>query len=68
MGSLHLVTITLTRKMLTMAVSVIAFGHALSTMQWAGVAMVFGAIAAEAFINTQEKKRSETAMGAKKEL
>ena len=55
MGSLHLVTITVTRKMITMILSVLWFGHRLGWRQWLGVALVFGAIGAEACINTAEK-------------
>lgn len=70
MGSLHLVTITVTRKMITMIMSVLWFGHHLGAKQWLGVALVFGAIGAEAYINTQEKKaKSKPAkLTEKKEL
>ncbi|KAA6407050.1 MAG: udp-glc gal endoplasmic reticulum nucleotide sugar transporter [Lasallia pustulata] len=40
--SLVLVTVTVTRKMLTMMLSVLWFGHRLSGMQWVGVGLVFG--------------------------
>ncbi|KAL7265965.1 UDP-galactose transporter [Rhizina undulata] len=56
-GSLVLVTVTVTRKMLSMIFSVVAFGHSLSGMQWLGVGLVFGGIGAEAEI----KRRGETA-------
>ncbi|KAK4937142.1 UDP-galactose transporter, partial [Elasticomyces elasticus] len=59
-SSLLLVTVTVTRKMLSMVFSVVYFGHALSSMQWAGVGLVFGGVGAEAVITRREK-------GAKKE-
>ncbi|GAA5844833.1 hypothetical protein JCM9279_000011 [Rhodotorula babjevae] len=55
-GSLTLVTITVTRKMATMLLSVFVFDHKLSTGQWAGVGLVFGAVAMEAVIARREKK------------
>ncbi|KAM0746835.1 UAA transporter [Meredithblackwellia eburnea MCA 4105] len=54
-GSLILVTVTLTRKMFTMLLSIFFFGHRLTWGQWAGVGLVFGAIGMEA-----EAKRRET--------
>lgn len=58
-GSLTLVTITVTRKMVTMLLSVFVFDHRLTNGQWAGVGLTFGAIAAEAEIKRREtvKKR-----------
>ncbi|BGP22233.1 UDP-Glc/Gal endoplasmic reticulum nucleotide sugar transporter [Rhodotorula toruloides] len=55
-GSLTLVTITVTRKMATMLLSVFVFEHRLTKGQWAGVGMVFGAVAMEAIIARREKK------------
>lgn len=46
--SIVLVTITVTRKIFTMVLSVIAFGHHMSTGQWASVALVFAGIGLEA--------------------
>ncbi|KAH7354379.1 UAA transporter [Plectosphaerella cucumerina] len=60
-SSVLLVTVTVTRKMVTMALSVFAFGHSLTTMQWAGVGLVFGAIGAEARIATVEKQKKKQA-------
>ncbi|KHJ30076.1 putative udp-galactose transporter like protein 1 [Erysiphe necator] len=54
-SSLLLVTITLTRKMLTMILSVIWFGHNLVKAQWIGVGLVFGGIGAETIIARLEK-------------
>ncbi|KAI9721874.1 MAG: UDP-galactose transporter [Chrysothrix sp. TS-e1954] len=56
-SSLLLVTITVTRKMLTMLLSVVWFGHRLSAGQWLGVGLVFGGVGAEAAIGRWEKKR-----------
>ncbi len=55
-GSLYLVAITVTRKMLTMIFSVFWFGHRLGGVQMCGVGLVFGGIGAEAWINKQEKE------------
>ncbi|KAL4911253.1 hypothetical protein BDW74DRAFT_142631 [Aspergillus multicolor] len=55
-SSLLLVTVTVTRKMLTMVMSVFAFGHSLSPGQTMGIGLVFGGIGAEAVVQRQEKK------------
>ncbi|KAF3937060.1 hypothetical protein ABW19_dt0201508 [Dactylella cylindrospora] len=55
-GSLTLVTVTVTRKMFSMILSVFAFGHRLSMMQWLGVGLVFGGIGGEAEMKRREKK------------
>ena len=52
-------TVTVTRKMLTMIISVLWFGHSLSGMQWLGVGLVFGGIGMEAELTKREKKRKE---------
>jgi UDP-galactose transporter B1 len=71
-SSVLLVTVTVTRKMFTMILSVVAFGHRLTQMQWLGVALVFGGIGVEAGIARQEKIAKEAAkkaaQGEKKEL
>ena len=54
-SSVFLVTVTVTRKMVTMMLSVVAFGHRLSGMQWLGVVLVFGGVGAEAQITRMEK-------------
>lgn len=61
-GSLTLVTITVTRKMVTMLLSVFVFNHSLTLGQWGGVLVVFAAIAMEAEVKRREsaaKKRSK---------
>lgn len=60
-GSLLLVTVTVTRKMLTMILSVVWFGHSLSGMQWLGVGLVFGGIGIEAELNKREKSAKDKA-------
>ncbi|EME89345.1 uncharacterized protein MYCFIDRAFT_149942 [Pseudocercospora fijiensis CIRAD86] len=62
-GSLLLVTVTVTRKMLTMILSVVWFGHSLTRMQWLGVGLVFGGIGIEAELSKREKRRK---LGEKK--
>ncbi|KAJ2898703.1 hypothetical protein MKZ38_003754 [Zalerion maritima] len=63
-SSVVLVTITVTRKMATMILSVFAFGHHLSQMQWFGVALVFGGIGVEGMIQRREKLAKQVAAGA----
>lgn len=65
-SSLLLVTITVTRKMLTMILSVVWFGHSLGSKQWMGVGLVFGGIGGEAVVNRQEKAAREKAKLAAK--
>ena len=65
-GSLLLVTVTVTRKMLTMIISVLWFGHSLSGMQWLGVGLVFGGIGVEAELNKREKQAKERAKQSSK--
>lgn len=60
-SSLLLVTVTVTRKMLTMLTSVFLFGHTVTGMQWVGVGLVFGGIGAEAAYGQIEKKRKAKA-------
>jgi UDP-galactose transporter B1 len=63
------VTITVTRKMLTMILSVVWFGHRLGGRQWAGVGLVFGGIGAEGIITRREKVAKEDAkLVGKKDL
>jgi UDP-galactose transporter B1 len=58
-SSLLLVTVNVTRKMLTMVLSVLWFGHRISGMQWVGVGLVFGGIGGEAVMNRREKLAKE---------
>ncbi|KAI5859328.1 UAA transporter [Durotheca rogersii] len=60
-SSVLLVTVTVTRKMFTMILSVVAFGHRLSRMQVLGVGLVFGGIGVEAAIARREKIAKEEA-------
>jgi len=69
-GSLILVTITVTRKLFTMLLSVLWFNHPLTTGQWIGVGLVFGGIGLEAYWTRKAKlltkKQIETAQKAEK--
>ncbi|KAK5631993.1 hypothetical protein RRF57_007707 [Xylaria bambusicola] len=67
-SSVLLVTVTVTRKMFTMILSVVAFGHRLTRMQVLGVGLVFGGISAEATIARREKLAKEKAKKKAKAL
>lgn len=58
-GSIVLVTVTVTRKMVSMLLSVIWFNHTLTHGQWVGVLTVFVGISAEAYMKYREKKKKE---------
>ncbi|MCJ1387781.1 UDP-galactose transporter [Xylographa bjoerkii] len=58
-SSLLLVTVTVTRKMLTMLLSVLWFGHRLGRGQWVGVGLVFGGVGAEGWVARREKRAKE---------
>lgn len=53
-GSLTLVTITLTRKMFTMILSVVVYSHWLTAGQWIGAAIVFAGISVEAWVKRKD--------------
>lgn len=65
-GSVILVTVTVTRKMLTMMLSVVAYGHSLTEMQWLGVGLVFGGIGVEARIKHTSEMAKAKEKAAKK--
>ncbi|KAK2733883.1 UDP-galactose transporter [Myotisia sp. PD_48] len=67
-SSLLLVTVTVTRKMLTMLLSVVWFGHRLSMGQWVGVGLVFGGIGAEGLVQKREKAKKLQEKGKNKTL
>ena len=46
-GSFATTTITISRKFLTILLSVVIYGHTLGLLQWAGVAAVFAGLAAQ---------------------
>jgi solute carrier family 35 (UDP-galactose transporter), member B1 len=54
-GSLVLVTVNVTRKMFSMLLSVLWFGHELNAAQWSGVGLVFGGILLEAQMSRAAK-------------
>ncbi|KAI5122466.1 hypothetical protein M0805_008777 [Coniferiporia weirii] len=67
-GSLTLVTITLTRKLFTMILSVVVYNHKLTRGQWMGAGVVFAGISVEAWVKRkdvhakrvmQEKEKAE---------
>lgn len=54
-GSLTLVTVTVTRKLFTVLLSVFWFSHPMAFAQWIFVALVFSGIALEAFMKVSQK-------------
>ncbi|SCU83238.1 LAMI_0C02498g1_1 [Lachancea mirantina] len=62
-GSLVLVTVTVTRKMFSMILSIVIYRHQVSRLQWVGVATVFGGIVTEAALkrkSAQDVKKLKT--------
>ncbi|EGD75317.1 hypothetical protein PTSG_06967 [Salpingoeca rosetta] len=57
-GALTLTTVTTTRKFFTILFSVVLYGHVLSAVQWAGVALVFVGLS----LDVVEKKRNRDTM------
>jgi drug/metabolite transporter (DMT)-like permease len=55
-GSLTVVAITTTRKILSLFISITVHGHALSEMQWAATAVIVAGVAVETYINVTKKK------------
>ncbi|RDX53371.1 UAA transporter [Lentinus brumalis] len=53
-GSLTLVTITLTRKLFTMLLSVVVYNHTLTPGQWLGAGVVFAGISVEAWVKRKD--------------
>jgi UDP-galactose transporter B1 len=55
-GSLVWVTVSITRKLVTILISVFAFNHAISSTQWFGVVLVFAGMCLEVYMSNGEKK------------
>lgn len=55
-GSLVLVMITVTRKMMSMILSIAVFGKRVNPIQWAGIIIVFGGITFEAIGKMKTKR------------
>ncbi|KAH3684158.1 hypothetical protein WICPIJ_004888 [Wickerhamomyces pijperi] len=56
-GSIVLITVTVTRKMISMLLSVFLFGHNLTLGQWCGLGLVFGGIGFEAWYKLNSGKQ-----------
>lgn len=54
-GAIFLVTITVTRKLFTILLSVLYFGHSLTLGQWISVMVVFVALILEAYMSSSRK-------------
>ncbi|KAF9084783.1 UDP-galactose transporter [Mortierella sp. AM989] len=66
-GSLSLVTVTVTRKLFTILLSVVAYGHELNPQQWIMVAVVFSGIGLEAYVKRSEKLEKMASSASKKD-
>lgn len=58
-NSIVLVTVTVTRKMISMCLSVILFGHTLLWSQWLGIFLVFAGIVSESAYKILEKNKKK---------
>lgn len=56
-NSVVLVTVTVTRKMLSMIISVLLFGHVLNMFQWLGLLLVFFGVGLESFVKIFNNKQ-----------
>jgi UDP-galactose transporter B1 len=54
-GAMTLITITVTRKLVTILLSVFLFKHEVNISQWFGVMLVFGGISIEAYAKERQK-------------
>ncbi|KAI8914318.1 UAA transporter [Gorgonomyces haynaldii] len=66
-GSLVLVMVTVTRKMFSLLLSVVLFGHVLSLGQWAAVSVVFSGIFLESRSKNDKKHTEEEVVKDKKD-
>ena len=57
-GSLVWVTVSITRKLFTIVVSVIIFNHQVKLIQWLGIALVFGGMSLDIIMNYVDKHHS----------
>lgn len=64
-GSMALVTVTVTRKLFTILLSVFWFGHVMGGWQWVSVAVVFGGIGVEAFMKSGDKSKVKVKVKSK---
>lgn len=60
-SSVVLVTVTVTRKMLSMVLSVILFGHVLNVYQWLGLVLVFAGVGLESLPKIFKSSKQKTA-------
>jgi len=59
-GSLLWVTVSITRKLVTIVVSVVMFNHSIGIWQWIGVASVFSGMSLEVFMSYRSKNSVKT--------
>jgi UDP-galactose transporter B1 len=64
-NSLVVVTVTTTRKFFTILLSVVAYGHALTTQQWSGVALVFAGLSIDIYAKYADSGKGHGKHGGK---
>jgi UDP-galactose transporter B1 len=60
-GSVTVVTVTVTRKLFTILISVLWFNHPLAPLQWLSVCLVFVGIGLDAYMKGRDTKSSQQA-------
>jgi UDP-galactose transporter B1 len=65
-GSLSWITISVTRKLFTVVLSVIVFQHKVNAVQWSGVALVFVGLGLDAVMSYYNKPSSAAVSAGKK--
>jgi solute carrier family 35 (UDP-galactose transporter), member B1 len=63
-GSLMWVTLSITRKLFTIIVSIVMFNHQISSLQWVGVAAVFFGMSVEVMMNYMKTNLTPTPSAA----
>lgn len=66
-GSLVWITVSITRKLFTVLVSVFMFNHTVRAVQWAGVGAVFAGMALEVYMNYSGKNKKKADKEQKQE-
>ncbi|KAL6942280.1 hypothetical protein ACO0QE_003449 [Hanseniaspora vineae] len=66
-GSIVLIMVTVTRKMVSMVLSIVVYGHQLTCLQYIGILIVFTGITYEALAKRSASRKNSEEMSQKKE-